>query len=319
MLISLVAAIFPLVSLAFQDGTPPVPPLPEARPQSEALDSEGKPLVPGVLPANTPPDAAQRWDRTCSAHLAPGSERRPVSAFDVALDVRYKASDTQTNDFQARYRFLAPNFLRATTENRREQIRGPEGDWLLDPATSEKIRLDIGRTNEEDRRQLDESVAIAKNFVALFDPRSLRIASIATRASAPQSLPASSKARAEKCAWLDVVSPDFHLHRTKAASKSTTHGLARVALGIDAETSRVVFALIYDGASKVEVSNTTLFIELEHFKELDGFVVPHHIRVFETEPARGPTVFRAEPSTDIYVVAGKANLRATLAPVDFKP
>jgi hypothetical protein len=319
MLISLVAAVLPLIALPLQDGTPPVPPVPGARAKSEALDEQGRELVPGVLPANTPADAAERWNRTCNAHLAPGTERRAVSAFDVALDVRYKASDTQTNDFQARYRYLSPSFLRATTESRREQIRGPDGDWLLDPATNEKIRLDIGRTNEEDRRQLDESVAIAKNFVALFDPRSLRIASIATRASAPQTLPASTKARAEKCAWLDVVSPDFHLHRSKAGSKTAARGLVRVALGIEPETSRVAYALIYDGASKVEIADTTLFIELEKFKELDGFVVPHHIRVFETERTRGPTAFRTDPSSDIYVVAGKANLRATLTPADFKP
>lgn len=319
MLIALLTTVLSLAPSPVQDRTPPMPPPPADSVDVPYLDAEGRPLLPGVLPRDTAPEAAEAWERTCRAHLAPGAERRAVSAFDVTLDVRYKASTTQTNDFQARYRFLAPRYLRATTESRREQIRGPEGDWLVDPATQEKLRLDIGRTNEEDRRQLDESVAIAKNFVALFDPRSLRIASLARGAGVPKGLPPGSRARAEQCAWLDVVSPDFQLHRTKPKTKGSVQAAVHVALGIDAQTSRVAFALIHDGAGQAQLSDTTLFIELERFKPLDGFVVPHHIRVYETEPSRRPVEFRSEPSSDIYVVDGKANLRASLVPADFVP
>lgn len=301
-----------------QDAPPPMPTPPSSSGNSSApfFDSTGKKIEPGVLPSDTAPAARDAWSTVCEKSLAPGAARAPVRAFDLELQVRYRSSNQQSNDFNARFRFLAPSYLRATTANHREQLRGPKGDWLIDPEKHEKISIAVDRAYAEDRRQLDDSVAIARNFVALTDPRSLRIARLALLERAPTGLPPSAAERASKMRWLEIESPDFHLQRA-ASTNDAVARLYRVALGIDPASGLVSYALVNEPGSAAGVNASTLFIALEKPRALDGFQVPHNMIVYEVDPAT--KAFRAEPSSDIYLVQGKATLRATLSPDDFLP
>lgn len=315
------ALAFALALPPSQDAPPPMPAPPSSGAPTSLVDAAGKKIEPGVLPADTSPAAREAWNIVCEKSLAPGTAREPVRAFDLALDVRYKAHQQQSNDFQARFRFLAPSFLRATTESQREQLRGPKGDWLIDPKTKEKIPIAVDRAYAEDRRQLDDSVAIARNFVALTDPRSLRIVRLAVRDGAPAGLPPSAAARASTMRWLEIESPDFHLQKTSSPNAPVAPGekLYRVSLGIDPASGLVAFALVNDPGAPAGVSASTLFIVLGEPRALDGFQVPHHMVVYEVDPASRPLAFRKDASSDIYLVQGKATLRAKLTAEDFLP
>src|SRR6185295_17087434 len=99
-----------LVLAFFQVPPPPLPPAPGG--------AETVPLVlpaPGVLPADTTPEAREAWKKVLDASLAPGAKRERVTSLDLQLDVRYRGADKPSNDLSARYRFLAPGFVRIGT------------------------------------------------------------------------------------------------------------------------------------------------------------------------------------------------------------
>ena len=120
----------------------------------------------------------------------PGSERKPVNAFDLTFDGRARMKDKQSNDFNnTRYRFLAPNWVRTSMESGVERMRGPEGDWLVDRKKQDKIRL-VGRDFTEDRRELADFQNIARNFVNLTDPARLELQSLRVLPASPATVPA---------------------------------------------------------------------------------------------------------------------------------
>lgn len=300
-------AVLALAGALVQD--PPPPPLPEIAKPAVILDVDGREAKPGVLPESTSPAARAAFERIVAATLPPAEAREPVRAFDLAIELRYRASDAQSNDFpNARYRFLAPGFLRAGTGNGREHVRGPKGDWLVDtskPESPEKIRLDIGRENAEDRRQLDESAAVARLFAALTDPRALRVTRV-TELAAPPALPKKLVENGAALGWLEIESPDVSLGASAASS-----ALDRIAVGYDRSSGRVQLARV----DRRGPPASALAIQLDKYKEVDRFQVPHAVKAWMVDPET--SAFRAHPSMDLYIV--KASLRAPLVPSDFEP
>lgn len=300
-------AVLALACAFVQD--PPPPPLPEVPKPPVIVDADGREAKPGVLPESTSPTARAAFERIVAATLPPAEAREPVRAFDLAIDLRYRASDAQSNDFpNARYRFLAPSFLRAGTGNGREHVRGPKGDWLVDlskPEAPEKIRLDVGRENVEDRRQLDESAAVARLFAALTDPRALRVTRLVELASAPE-LPNGLAKAGETLGWVEIESPDVSLGASPAPN-----ALDRIAVGYDKTSGRVQIARVERRGPPA----TALAIQLDKYKEIDRFQVPHAVQAWMLDPKT--RAFRASPSMDL--VIKKASLRAPLVPSDFEP
>lgn len=295
---------------------PPLPP-PDGESQGNLLDVEGHPLVPGALPAGTPAAAREQWERVCRASFMSAGVKTPVTAFELRLDVRFKAKVQSSNDFKATYSFLAPGFVRATLQSGREILRGPEGDFLLDKKRGEPVKLDATRENAEDRRLLDEILSISRNFVALTDPRSLRIAGLMPLAAAPAALPEKFKARANELAWIDVQSPDFRLSRARKGKAVSGTPICRVQLGIDPKADLVELALVNDGTSKAALAASTLLIEMKEFETRDDFKVPRSILVYEIDETQRTLTFRSEPTSDMVVMS--ANLRAALKAEDFLP
>ena len=211
--------------------TPPPLPIPSA---GEAQTELTK-LVPGVLPEGTDPEAIALWKQLTEATLVQGMERRKVTSFRLTFDLRLRPNEGESHDANnTTYSFLAPQgFVRYTLESGRENMRGPTGDFTV-TADGEDIKLE-GREFNEDRRQLDEAVRIARNFVALTDPGSLRIQKLAAGLTAPEGLPASLLKRASELSWIEVVSPDFHLQRDAGKTSQTRTPLFRVLLGLDTD------------------------------------------------------------------------------------
>lgn len=323
------------VVLAAQDkpGQAPPPPVPGSRePANGAM--VGVDLKRGELPADASKDVRKAWDRIVRASLpnAPKVEdeehppalpaRAPITAFDLSIDVRYRASDAQSNDMpQARYRWLAPGFFRSDTGRGRAHVHGPKGSFLIDSSKSdhtEKIPLDVSRENVEDRKQLDEQAGLASNFAGLADPRSLRIARIALVGAPMTSLPETLQQRARELSWIEIESPDFSA--VQAGGKSAP--MARVQLGVDAKTSLPEIAVVQDAARPSGLSASTSVLQLFDWKAADDFEIPFHIVVWMPQindpdaPERHLSM-RQKPAIEMYVT--KAVLRAQFGPQDFLP
>ncbi len=318
LLMALVLSIGP--SPANQDAgggakPPPVPPPLPGRELGKDATAAPIDLKPGALPAATTPSARTAWERLCRASLGPGDERLPVTAFELALDVRYRGSASQTNDFDSVYRFLAPGFVRiaihdAEGHDKRVLLRGPTGDWLADLAREEKIQLDVGREYAEDRRQLDETVSVARTFVALTDPRSLRIASVEMLPAGPAGLPEPLAKHARELSWMCLKSPDFRLVGTGAGAR-----LFRATLGFDPKTAWVEMALVEEDGAVGALLPSARLVEMRVPKATQGFFVPQQILVYSLEEGRTPAAFAAPAGMDLWIK--RADLRAALKPEDF--
>jgi hypothetical protein len=281
-------------------------------------------LVPGVLPAETDAPARAAWERTTRGRLSAQTSGavHPVRAFDLAVEVRHRSAEDQTNDSPEalRLRFLGPGFVRITTVNKRELLRGPKGDYLLDPQRNDKLPLGPTRENAQDIRQLDESVGIAQNFIALSDPSALRIASLKLLPAAPVGLPprVAERLGGMPIQWLELRTPDFRLIAPSGKSASPVPTLVRVQIAADAKTGEVEVALV-DVDAGATLSGAAVLIELAKYAAIDGFQMPQHVKVYDIDAVSAPRGFRAEPTTELGVVTSKSTLRAALQPDDFAP
>ena len=299
------------LALRAQDPPPPPPPMPVPDAGAGPRADPGAALAPGALPAGATATAREAWQRLVAASLGADGERKPLEAFDLVLDVVFKRDQRGTNDVpRMRYRFAKPGWVRITTRNERELVRGPDGDWLIDARRNEKTKLDLGRANAEDRRQLDEMQRIGRNFLALGDPASLRIASLREIAAPELALPAGVRP-ADDLAWLELSTPDF---RASAGDTDAAAPPARVRLGIDRATSHVLLALLDEPGRPTP----TTLIALEKHERIDGLLVPRHLRVFEPQPAPGPLAFQREPTSDVWLIEKETKLRAQLSADDFR-
>jgi hypothetical protein len=283
------------------------------------------PLVLGLgqapaLPPDASADARELWQAllTATRPTAAGGARAPVTAFDLAFDGRLRSGEKATNDFNdARYRFYAPDCVRTTLESGVERMRGPEGDWLVDWNHEEKVKL-VGRDFDEDRRELDETLDVARNFVALTDPARLDVKGLRLLPAAPAYLPSELAKLTTKLAWLEVESPGLRLTRGSAAAQGAVY---KAHLGLDRERHLPRIAVIFEDRGGRMDRTSALLVELDEYAPLDDFQVPHVIRTYPTQPPGPETLdkpFAERWELGIWLKKG-ARLRAALAPADFVP
>jgi hypothetical protein len=323
---------FLAVALAQQAGAqkdvpPPLPPI-SAPPVAGVGGAAASALKPGALPSDTEPKAREAWERTCRARLVDGGATAPppVNAFDLQIDVRHRTAQNQTNDSPAplRIQFLGPSFLCITSSAGRQLVREPRGDHLVDPTRHETILLTpTSRENDQDRKQLDETMGIARNFVALTDPSALRIASLKLAPSAPATLPPAVVKRVSELelAWLELRTPDFHLvgAQPKIDPITGAPALVRVWLATNAKTGAVELALVDASSATATLSSSAVLLDLRNYAPIDGYSMPQTIHVYDTDSSRFPPAFNSEPSTQLGVHTKSASLRAALQPADFVP
>ncbi len=313
-----------VLALPIQD-VPPPPPLPEApaRP-AEPLDVDGAPLAPGRLPASTTAQARSAFERILSARTVPGEPDARVTAFDLALDLRLRASERQTNELpNARYAYLEPGYLLADTGKGQMHLRGPKGDWLVDTRANPGralVRLEVGRENAEDRRQIEDAVDVARLFVGLIDPRALRVQKFAQAEVPAGLLPPAQLEAARKLAWFELATPDVR----PGAGNATG---ARLLLGTPPEGGLPSLVIADDVRAPAGVNPTTSCVLIPEWRAIDGWSVPRRVQVFlpqvvEVEGAAGArsTVargWREHPAMDLVVKSG--SLKPRLVPADFEP
>ena len=134
----------------------------------------------------------------------------PIAAFRLSADVLTR-DGVQTNETQVDYRYLAPDCIRFVLPSQRETGRfGPKQRdyWLKD---KEEVVTLAGRDYAEDRRLVDEMIAVARNFVALSDPSRIELSDLTLLSAPPPELYPALAREASKWSWLRLVSPDFAL------------------------------------------------------------------------------------------------------------
>ncbi|HVS08996.1 MAG TPA: hypothetical protein VMS76_03910 [Planctomycetota bacterium] len=289
-----------------------------AQPAPEAPAQER--LVPGELPASAAPQARLAWERMCQA-TALDPARARVEGFVLTFDATVYSKERQSNDLSdVTYRYLEPGWVRMSLASDRERMRGPEGDFVVEKGRSVSLK---GREYDEDRRELDQTLAVMKSFVGLTDPRSLRVASLERMGGPPSGLPALlhqtvrsalgksevRKVEPQKLVWLQVVSPD--LRRSARAERSS---LQRARVGLDPETHLPLLAVLSEERS--DGGGEPLLVELFDFRELDGYRVPFRVRSYLAEASAGALRY-GRPSVELWLKGG--TLRPKLTPKDFLP
>ncbi|MBK7877921.1 MAG: hypothetical protein IPJ77_19755 [Planctomycetes bacterium] len=301
-------------------GTKPAPPGAGAQPAEVLLGSDGAPLAPGRIPANTDAAAKSAWDALLAATLGAAAERKPVTSFSLEIDVVVK----EKNQAGGQYDYLAPGWVRARLDKTKNvSMRGPDGDFFYDPDKHVAQKIEVTRETESDRRQLDDMLAIARNFVALTDPKSLRIARLARMSAPPPVVGPDHALRAKELVWLDVESPDFRLVRT--TTPGDRPALYRVQLGLDAKTSLPVQALVHEAGGKASVTPNTLFLELADWRLYDGTRVPKQVKTYEVDErslaaGAGDATklrFQLDPTSDVVIT--KAQINPPLTADAFRP
>jgi len=306
----------PLLLAVLQD--PPARPVPPklagdvAQPAAPLLASDGQPLAPGRIPTDTAPEARAAWEQVLKATIGPHAARAPITAFDLTIDARVSTPEGGTNQVAGRYKFQVPGSVLCTIERNKTLLRGPEGDFLIAEDLPRGFeRLERSRENEQDLKLLDDLLTISRNFIALSDPRQIRLASL-KRAARPAIVPTGRKldfeARAGQLAWLEVQSPDFRLTSGSAAQ------LYRIELGYDAQSFLPQLVLIHETPSGL--GPKSVFIELKTWTARGAFQVPGSVRLFELDPPSAPAAgevapgatppaprlrFRSEAASDIFI------------------
>jgi len=279
------------------------------------LQDPPAPTPTPAIPASAT-DAAARaaWEALAKATL----DEKPVTAFDLAFHLRVRSDNVQTNDIAARYRFLSPGFVRATLESGREHLRGPDGDYLIDG--EEVLRL-VGREATEDKKQIDETIGIARNFLALTDPARLQPSSVQPAAAPEHLLPPDLEERARTLNWISITTDGFHLLSSSAPLPEGARRVQHALLGIDPKAPVLRLALIVEDTLGADGSPVTrpglVLLDLRRSAALDGFEVPRHLRVHELDPMALTPRFRAKPSFELWLRGG--TLRPEFLADSFRP
>ncbi len=260
------------------------------------------------------PGAKAAWEALAKATFA----EEPVTAFDLAFHLRVRPDDIQTNDLAARYRFLSPGYVRATLESGREHLRGPAGDYLID---GEEVLKLVGREATEDKKQLDEAVGVAKNFLALTDLARLKPQEVSGALAPMHLLPEELKERASTLRWISIRTDGFHLLSSSAKLPEGARRVQRAVLGLHTKDPVLELAVIIEdtlGADGLPLSKPSqVLLDLRQSAALDEFQVPRHLRVHGLELVNNVPRFRAKPSYELWLRGG--TLRPKFVADAFKP
>jgi hypothetical protein len=266
--------------------------------------------APGVALAAAAPEARALWARLLAASGRPG--RGPLASFQVQAEVRSRAGVQSVDATAVQYAYLAPDCIRFMLPSRNETGRhGPAEDqyWLRG---KEGVVVLAGREYREDRKTVDDMLALARNYAALSAPERLVLLALERLAEAPADLgPELARAAAkQKLAWLALESPDFALVRGDPARRDAVY---RVELGLE-ESGLPAIAIVRE---RGKPSTEPLLVRLARYQEQDGFRIPFELAVHVLDRALARPVFAATPSQQIYVT--RAVLGPALTPADFHP
>lgn len=274
---------------------------------------------PAVAPPAAPSPAQAAWDVVLGAMTVPG-ERQPVTSFSIGAHVTARQG-VQTNDFEASYKFLEPAFIRFGLGPNRETGHGPgpaqKSYWLRD---DKQITVLDGRTYAEDRDLVRRMTTIANNILVLTDPQKVRTRDLQLRdpGRPPEQLPQDIVWGAKRLDWIEFLSPDFDLYRDEppAGAEPAAERLFRVLVGADKKRHLPALVLLREEGDPRQVTGEPLLFELQDYRAVDGYMLPHGIKVRGMDVNATAPQFQAAPAQEISVLS--ADLTPHFKPDDFK-
>lgn len=283
--------------------------VPEHPPQSsqEAAHGEARDEVAAT------PEAL--WAAVCAAS-GPAS-REPLQAFQLQAEVRTR-SGVQTNEARIEYRYLAPDCIRFMLPSKNETGRfgpAPEHYWLR---TGERVVALAGREFKEDRRAVDDMLALAKNYVALSNPARLNLEGLERPTAPPADLGPELAKKLRKLTWLAFESPDFALVKREATGEAKNGAapestLYRIELGLREDHLPAVAIVREPGKAGAD----PLLVMFSRYEASDDFRLPFVLLVHVLDRSESPARFAEKPSQEVYVTS--ASLRPKLSVADFQP
>ena len=283
----------------------------------------GQDPAPGATAvAAASPSARAAWARLLEASRTTGVAAdlppAPITSFHVKMGIRTREG-VQTNETEdVEYRYLAPDCVRFRLPSQREVGRSGLAQrdyWLLDG--DELVEL-VGREYEEDRRQIQEMHAVARNFVALSDPGRLRITRLEALARPPTDVAPQLERKDRKLQWLRVASPDFALLRRDAAAPGDAHTSYAVDLGLEPDGLPRLAIIRAERMPGVGAPTAApMLIRLEEFAERGPFRIPLWLHVHALDERLHPPAFAEKAAQEIYIT--EADLRPALSIEDFRP
>ena len=256
------------------------------------------------------PAARALWDAIVAA--AAGSKTARATAFVLDFEATRYSGESQSNDVDATYSYLEPGCVRVALVSGRQRLRGPDGDWLIDKAGAHRL---VGRDFKQDIAELDETVAVARTFAHLTDPRGLRLESLSRMSAPPPGLPEALRTKAAALDWLRLESRDFRSPPVARAGQAAELGPIDVLeLGVDRATRAPRMAVLTDPLAP---RGAIALGMLEDPLEVDGFRVPSRVTAWHVDAALIPPAFAARASLDLWLKSG--TLRPKLSPEDFLP
>ncbi|MAB78949.1 MAG: hypothetical protein CMJ89_06280 [Planctomycetes bacterium] len=263
--------------------------------------------------AQATPMTRATWRELCQASLG---DARPVTAF--RLDAQTKIREgSRRNEGRISYHYLAPDCLRFRFSKDRELgrfgLRSKEY-WMRE--NDEVIWLKT-RDYQSDRESIEEMAALAKNYLALSDPKHLRIDRIALLTEPPEEASPAIGRRYRKLTWLSVTSPDFALFGSNDAREPRT--TYRVDLGLRPRDEEHAWApevaIIRTVSGGGRRSKQAILLRLYAYREQDGFHIPFELAVHSLDGTG--TAFEQEPAQEVWIT--EADLRPDLKVEDFRP
>lgn len=286
-------------------------------PAAPLLASDGEPVSPGRIPSDTTPESLALWQDIVAATRVNDSNPPPIDSFKLTFDVDSR-HDSGKNDVTLQLTFQnQPGYLRTVMErSRRVQLRGPKGDWLVDK--DETIDLTRGRENRESRRNMDQWISIARNFVTLTNPSRVRIQSLRQAEPPPTMLPTSVASDLEGLAWIEVASPDFMVVPTGSSSqpRDAQTPVYKALIGLRRATGTIDYVLLRDG-NAANIRQARL-MRYSKWQAVDGYRLPHNMLVYLIDDSRLGVRFLENASYDLYLHRG-ARLNPELEAALFEP
>ena len=270
--------------------------------------------APAASPAAAREEPAARalWDAVVAA--AVGDRKQRVTAFVLDFDATRYSGENQSNDVGATYSYLDPGYVRMRlAKTGRERMRGPEGDWLIDKAGAHRL---VGRDFKQDIAELDESVAVARTFAHLTDPRGLRLDALRKLDAPPAGLPAKLVEVAGQLDWLRLESRDLRGPQPPGAERRPADVL-ELGVARDTRVPRIALLTYPPDPAHPERAPDAMALHLEGSVAVDGFRVPEKVTTWRLDPALRPPAFPERQALDMWFVKG--SLAPQLTRDDFVP
>jgi hypothetical protein len=203
-------------------------------------------------------------------------------------------------------RYAEPGHLRFQVRDKYEMGFGPTGYWQL---MEDGFRELTGRDYASDRRRIVEVRAVCRNFLALAEPRRLRVAGLRLVPGGPGIVPPGLAARSPESplAWLEVTSPDFDLAIGAEPEDVDPGRLYRATLGIDPGTGRVAEALVQELRDGKPLLSTSTWVTLGQHVSVDGVLLPESLKVRYPDLRTGRLAFEEKVREEMYLLEGHLN------------